>query len=280
MIKLGILGYPLGHTLSPVMHTAAFNDVGLEAEYNILETPPEKLDNVIDFIKANNYTGFNVTIPHKVSIIKYLETMDEFAKLAGAVNTVKISEGKLYGYNTDIYGFINAFTSEDKDFLKGKAAAVLGAGGASRAIAIGLAHLGLSKITFYVRNISAVKVLVNELSSKFPNTQFNYGALSENIDLSEISLLVNTTPIGMQGEYENLSPVSQACVETLPVNAIVYDIVYKPKITKLLGYAKKHNLKVIDGSQMFILQGAKAFEIWTGMDAPVKVMNEAVNNSL
>ncbi len=279
MIKLGVIGYPLAHSLSPAMHNAALNFKNIEGIYTVLETPEDKLADTIEHMKIQNFRGFNVTIPYKVDIIKFLDEIDELAKITGAVNAVVISaDGKLKGYNTDISGFINAIPQDKLDNLSGKKAAVLGTGGAARAVCSALLNAGINNLVLYARTPGKAEDLKEILFFNFADASISISQLEENLDLSDISILVNTTPVGMYGKSEGQSPVSEQSIDTLPDNAIVYDIIYRPKITKLLEYAQNRNLFTIDGTEMLVLQGAKALEYWIGQESPVDIMREALNS--
>jgi len=273
MLKLGIIGYPLGHSLSPSMHNAALKELEIQGNYVAFETPPNKLFERIEFLKVEGIKGFNVTIPYKEKIIKYLDDIDNSGKIVGAVNTVIIDENKkLYGYNTDVSGFVQAIPNEWQEKIKSKKAAVLGSGGSARAILAGLIELKIQEISIFARNQE--KSL--ELKEIFSNIKINCLPLTENLDLSEFSIVINTTPLGMQGINEGISPLSLKSIETLPKDALVYDIVYKPLKTKLLEYAEKRNLKTLNGIEMLLLQGAKGFELWTGQKPPVEIMRKAL----
>lgn len=277
MIKLGIIGYPLGHTLSPVMHKAALRHLGIEGNYFVLETPPESLIDRIKQLKIEDFIGFNVTIPLKVWVVPLLNEVDEYANIAGAVNTVIISKNKeLYGCNTDIDGFIGAIPEDLRKNLKHKKAVVFGAGGAARAIAVGLSMLNLDEITFYARNLEKAVKLNEIMSASFPDVKIKIKEHNEYADLSYASIIVNTTPIGMQGINEGISPVNKSSVESIQSDAIVYDLVYKPNRTRLLQYAEECNLFTIGGLEMLILQGAKALSLWINQEIPVDIMREAV----
>ena len=277
MLKLAIIGYPLGHSLSPVMHNAALQELGIEGSYVALETPPEKLVEKINFLKDEDFSGFNVTIPHKVEVMQYLDNIDNFAKVIGAVNTVIIDENKkLYGYNTDVYGFVQAISEYSRENLKGKKAAVIGSGGAARAVLIGLIELGIKEICIFARNQEKSEELKEIILQNFTDIKINCSALEDNIDLSEFSIVVNTTPLGMQGKNEEISPLSPESIATLPKDALIYDLVYRPQKTKLLEYAEKRDLKTLNGLEMLILQGAKSFELWTGQTPTIKTMRESL----
>lgn len=281
MIKLGILGYPLGHSLSKVMHEAVLKELGLQGFYEIMETDPEDLIQKVKDIKRLDYTGFNVTIPFKVPMTMMIDDFDEVSNLAGCVNTVKVmSDKSLKGYNTDVYGFVSAINDAQKNIIKGKKAVIIGTGGAARAAAIGLCEVGVKSIDFYTRNIVNASNMVNFLRSQFVNVSFNLKQVQSLSDLSDVAILVNATPIGMRGKAMDLTPVDEKILKTMRLGSIVYDIVYNPRKTILLKEAQMAGLDTIDGCEMLIHQGAKAFEIWTGQKPPVSVMKIALLDSL
>lgn len=281
MLKLGIIGYPLAHSLSNIMHTAAMKELGIKGTYDILETPPEELLDRIKYLKKNDYKGFNVTIPLKVYVTPMLISADNSARIVGAVNTVLIDEQKnLHGYNTDVYGFVEAIPNSIKKSLKNKKAAVLGAGGAARAVVAGLASLEMSEIDIYARDEKKALILRDLILSNFKEIKVKVLHFSENCDLSSAAIVVNTTPIGMYGENEGISPLSNMSVDSISNDGIVYDLIYRPLETRLIRQAKDRELFTIDGSEMLILQGAKALSIWTGKKAPVEVMRKALLQNL
>ena len=188
-----------------------------------------------------------------------------------------IKENKeLLGYNTDIYGFVSAIPAGLQKNLNSKKAAVLGAGGAARAVAIGLASLEMEEITFYARNPQKSLDLKNSMQANFSNIKINVLEHNYYDDLSYASIIINTTPLGMEGTNEDISPLAQAAMEKLPNDTIIYDLVYKPRQTRFIQHAKNQGLTVIEGLEMLVLQGAKAFEIWTGEKAPVDIMRNAI----
>lgn len=280
MVKLGIIGYPLGHSISAVIQKAGLESIGLEGSYDVMETPPEDLISRIKYIKANGYNGFNVTIPLKVPMSLFLEDIDDYANIAGCVNTVKVLEDKsFYGYNTDIYGFKKAIP-QDFD-LNGKNASILGTGGASRAAVVGLAERGVKEIDFYTRNIINSRQTLDYVRAKFPEITFNVYQIQNIRSLEHTSIIVNATPIGMKGFMADQMPLERADLDKLnPAKTIIYDIVYNPVKTILIQEAQKRGLKTIGGLDMLIYQAERAIEIWTGQSPDTKVMKIAALEAL
>lgn len=280
MFKLGIIGYPLGHSISAVIQKAGLESIGLEGSYDVMETPPEDLISRIKYIKANGYNGFNVTIPLKVPMSLFLEDIDDYANIAGCVNTVKVLEDKsFYGYNTDIYGFKKAIP-QDFD-LNGKNASILGTGGASRAAVVGLAERGVKEIDFYTRNIINSRQTLDYVRAKFPEITFNVYQIQNIRSLEHTFIIVNATPIGMKGFMADQMPLERADLDKLnPEKTIIYDIVYNPVKTILIQEAQKRGLKTIGGLDMLIYQAERAIEIWTGQSPDTKVMKIAALEAL
>lgn len=279
MNKFGLIGYPLGHSLSPVIHKAGFESLGVNATYDILETPPEDLVDRVKFLKRENYTGFNVTIPLKLPISLFVQDVDKYADIAGAVNTVKINADKtLSAFNTDASGFKKAIPSEIN--LAGKTAAVLGTGGASRAAVLGLSDLGISEIGVYTRNIPNAMDYMAYMRRKFPQITFTSYQIDAVRDLSKYDILVNTTPIGMQGVSADMTPVEENVLKTLPDGAVVYDVIYNPKKTILLKDAEKLGYRTINGLDMLVYQAIAAQEIWFGRTPDFNAMKIAALENL
>ncbi len=276
MYKFGLIGYPLSHSMSKIIHEAAFKSVNLEGSYEILETKQEDLVSRLKFLKANGYLGFNVTIPLKVPVTLFLSGVDNVANVAGSANTIKIlPDLTMYGYNTDVYGFVEAIPEDFRNEIAGKPVAVLGNGGAARAVGVGLSILKAGRIDFFARNIINASEMVSTLRANFKDVEMNCKQIENLKDLSEYKLLVNTTPIGMRSKAMGLSPIDEEIVKTMNKDGAVYDIVYNPLKTELIKLAKKHNIKTIQGLDMLIYQGAKAFEIWTGKKPDVLKMKLA-----
>ncbi len=279
MFKLGIIGYPLGHSISAVIQKAGLESIGLEGCYDVMETPPEDLISRIKYIKANGYNGFNVTIPLKVPMSLFLDDIDDYANIAGCVNTVKVGDDKSFsGYNTDIYGFKKAIPAEID--LNGKNASILGTGGASRAAVVGLAERGVKEIDFYTRNIINSRQTLDYVRAKFPNVNFNVYQIQSIRSLAHTSIIVNATPIGMKGYMADQMPLERADLDKLNPETLVYDIVYNPVKTVLIQESQKRGLRTIGGLDMLIYQAERAIEIWTGKTPDTKVMKIAALEAL
>jgi shikimate dehydrogenase len=279
MEKFGLIGYPLGHSMSAVIHKAGFESLGINATYEILETHPEDLVDRIKYFKRNGYSGFNITIPHKVPMALFVDDIDKYADITGAINTVKINPDKTFtGYNTDVLGFKSAIP--DTINLKGKTAALLGTGGASRAAVLGLSDKGIKKIDVYTRNIANSIDYMAYLRRKFPEIEFTALQIERIKDLSKYDILVNTTPIGMQGRSADMTPVENYMLKTLPDHAVVYDVIYNPKKTVLLRLAEERGLKIVNGVDMLVWQAAAAQKIWCGKTPDFMAMKLALLENL
>ncbi|MBI3590078.1 MAG: shikimate dehydrogenase [Candidatus Melainabacteria bacterium] len=275
MLKLGIIGYPLEHSLSPVMHTAALQYLNINGHYRAYEVSENELKGIFEQLKGSGMKGFNVTIPHKINIIPLLDELTETAKLVGAVNTVTFKEnGKSIGDNTDAMGFWEAIPENLRKIIPGKSVSILGCGGSAKAIVAALLLNDTKHIKVYGRDEEKLTNFKNFLDSRIEID------LLKNIDLSKTSMLVNTTPVGMHPKTNN-SLISIQELKKLPADAIVYDIIYNPSETKLLKDARSLNLKTINGIEMLIRQGAYSLRIWLEQDiAPLGAMRLAVLQSL
>lgn len=279
MKKFGLIGYPLGHSLSAVIHKAGFKSLGIEASYEILETPPDELVDRVKYFKRNDYDGFNVTIPLKLPISLFVQEVDKYADIAGAVNTVKINSDKTFkGYNTDAMGFKKAIP-QNLDFL-GANVALLGTGGASRAAVLALSELGVKYIGVYTRNIPNAMDYMAYMRRKFPQIEFESHQIDLVRDLSKYQLLVNTTPIGMLGRSADMTPIEENVLRTMPANSTVYDVIYNPKKTILLKLAEKLGYNTINGLDMLVYQAVAAQEIWFGQTPDFNTMKIAALENL
>lgn len=277
--KFGLIGYPLGHSLSKVIHEAGFKSLGIKATYDILETPPDTLVDRVKFLKGNGYKGFNVTIPLKLPISLFVNEVDKYADLARAVNTIYVEADKtLKAYNTDVLGFRRAIPNDIS--LAGKKVAILGTGGAAHAACVALTECRVKEIAFFTRNIPNSIDLMNYVRRKFPSIDFNVYQIENIRSLREFSMLVNTTPIGMLGKAGDMSPVDYRTLETLERDAVVYDVIYNPKKTVLIKDAQTIGLRTITGLDMLIYQAVAAQEIWFGQTPDFKDMKIAALEAL
>lgn len=253
-----LIGHPISKSLSPEIHNYSFEKNNINARYLALDVPEDSLEKAVEGIRHLGIGGVNVTIPHKVNIIRYLDDLDEEAKLLGAVNTVKNENGRLIGYNTDGKGFVNVL--KDKNIkIKNETIAILGAGGAARAISIILAKEEIKKIVIFNRTLEKAKTIIDEIKDKFPKVQGVYESLdTENFNFNEIDILINCTSVGMYPKSQDI-PIDP---KTLSKEAIICDIVYKPLETRLLKEAKEYGQTTIGGLNMLIYQGILSEEIW------------------
>ncbi len=268
----GIIGDPIEHTMSPVMHNAAFKNKGVDYVYLAFRVKKEELGRAIEGMRALNMRGLNITIPHKVAVIQFLDELDHLADKIGAINTIVNNDGVLKGYNTDATGFLQALRERGIE-PKGKRVVVLGAGGASRAISFILAERG-SSLVILNRTWDKAKICADRISEIFQSEATALKLNRENLAaaLSQADILVNATSVGMSPNI-NETPVTS---NLLKPGLVVFDIVYNPIKTRLRREAEEAGAKTISGLDMLVWQGALAFEKWTGLKAPVGVMREEV----
>lgn len=274
MIHLGLVGYPLGHSLSPKIHTAALKACELDGDYSLFPIHPDDkqdLKDLINKVRTGEIHGLNVTIPHKQNVIELIDELTPTAKAIGAVNTIYLKDKSLIGDNTDANGFLtdlkNKFDFSALSF--NPLALVLGTGGSARAVVYALLSDGW-KVTISARRIEQAEQLANS----FPNYQLqitNYNNLQSLI--SNLSLIVNTTPLGMTPDIDQ-SPLPENL--SLPSNVLIYDLVYNPRETKLVKDARSQGLNATTGLGMLIEQAALAFEIWTGKKPPRDILFDSV----
>lgn len=277
---LGIFGHPVAHSLSPRMHRAALKATGLDHRFVYLpfDIALHSLEDAVQSIRVLNIRGVNITIPFKEKIIPYLDQVDPQARIMGAVNTVFNEDRCLKGFNTDGSGFLRALKEATGGDLKGKRVLILGAGGACRALAAVISFQEPREIVIANRSrdrAAAVAEMVNELGTSAKVTGFESQSLRQEVEKAD--LVVNTTPLGMGSNLE--SPLGLA-VTGLHPGQVVCDIVYNPVETVLLKQAKNRGCQIVSGLGMLLFQGAEAFQIWTGVEAPVEVMRQALKQSL
>lgn len=268
----GIIGHPVRHTASPAMQNAALRHLGLNGIYVPFDVEPGSLGVAIEGVRGLGICGLNVTIPHKETVIKYLDHLSHEAELIGAVNTIVNKNGNLIGYNTDASGFIRTVKEDLKFNPKHKTVFILGAGGAAKAVGFAMAMAGAKRIILADAVDDKALELACEIELKTEceciALKINSPGLSEMILNS--SLLVNATPCGMHDG----DPISVKA-DFLHKGLCVFDLVYNRE-TKLLKAARQKGIKAAGGLNMLLYQGAKAFELWTGKRAPVKVMQKAL----
>lgn len=261
---LGIIGNPIAHSLSPLMHNYLLETLELDFVYLAFDLKTSFLEEGVKGLVSLGAKGFNVTVPHKEAVINYLDHVEKSAKLIGAVNTVLIKEGKTYGYNTDITGFKESIDRTGLS-LKGKNVSVLGAGGAARAAIIGLLELGASKVNIINRNKEKTSQLIDSYQTQGIKNLNNILVEQGEEAINNSTLIVNATPVGMKGYLPGESPIPS---DFLHEGMWVCDLVYNPLETVLLAEATQKGCQVIDGLEMLVQQGADAFKIWTGVHPP------------
>lgn len=271
---VGLIGHPVEHSFSPPMHNAAFDALNMDYAYVAFDVNPNDLKSAIEGAESLNIKGFNVTIPHKVDVMQYLDELDEVARLIGAVNTIDFKN--LKGYNTDGIGAVKAI--EEVTSIKNKNVVVAGAGGASRAISFYIAKYGAESLTILNRNEAKAESLASDVSDsgligEVASDSINaFGNYMESADV-----LIDTTPLGMHPNI-NDEPIVKA--DMMDEDLVVFDAVYNPNETVLIKEAIKANAKPVYGIKMLLYQGAESFKIWTGKTAPVDVMEKALRNTL
>ena len=271
---VGLIGHPVEHSFSPPMHNAAFQALGMDYVYVAFDVDSSDVKSAIEGASSLNIKGFNVTIPHKIEVMKYLDELDEVASLIGAVNTIDFKN--LKGYNTDGIGAIKAI--EEVTSVNGKNVVVAGAGGASRAISFYLAKYGADSLTILNRNVDKAQSLASDVSGSDLIGNVSAGSISEiSTYLKDADILVDTTPLGMDPHIDD-EPIAMA--EDMHEDLVVFDAVYNPNETVLLKEAIKAGAKPVYGIKMLLYQGAESFKIWTGVDAPIDVMEKALRDTL
>jgi len=274
----GLIGDPVEHTMSPAIHNAAFRELGLDYIYLPFHVKKEELGNAIAGMRALNIRGLNVTIPHKVDVLQFLDKLDPLAEKIGAVNTIVNDDGFLTGYNTDAAGWLQAMLSRGCDPSNRKVA-VLGAGGASRAISFILAERGAHLVILNRRlELEWAEELAGRISTTFGREtralELNRTNLTGALEKAEI--LVNATSVGMSPDTDQ-TPVDS---DLLRPDLIVSDIVYNPVKTRLLREAETAGVKTVEGLEMLVWQGALAFKLWTGQKAPIELMRKEATRML
>ncbi|XGV97387.1 MAG: shikimate dehydrogenase [Leptolyngbya sp. BL-A-14] len=276
---LGVIGAPIAHSLSPIMHNAAIAQLGVDYAYMPFHVEPGQLKAAIDGFAAIGLQGFSITIPHKQAIMPLLTDVSPIARTIGAINTVWRTDAGWSGTNTDVTGFLHPLIALERDWSQ-TTAVILGNGGAARAVVAGCAQLGCAAIQVVGRDAQKLEHFLNSWAGSALAANLSIHPWERLGDLlPQAGLLVNTTPIGMS-PYESSSPLSDTDVNRLLPNVIVYDLIYTPAPTVFLKQAMSRGAIVIDGLEMLVQQGAAALEIWLQQPPPVDVMRRSLQQHL
>lgn len=259
-----VIGDPIAQSLSPQLHNGLFKEVGVDALYLPIAVNSENLENLVQGFRVMNFGGFNITKPHKMEIIKYLDELDPLAQKIGAVNTVVYRDGKMKGYNTDGFGFIksieNKIVGQSKEDLN---ILILGCGGAVKSVAMALADWGINKVTIANRTLAKAETLAAQINDNWPGKALAIAMETEQLKKAAgaAAIIVNGTSLGM-ADTVTLTPLPKSL---LTKERLVYDMIYSPAVTQLMKDAKEVGAQTENGLEMLLYQGLRAFELWTGI---------------
>lgn len=277
MKKFAVLGHPIGHTLSPVMHNASIRALGLDSqyEYGKLDVPPDELMTRLAQLPSEGYAGVNLTIPLKEVAFRGLEKLDDSARILGAVNTVEFTKNGMIGHNTDGYGFLKALEEAFGKTVEGDSVFVLGCGGAGRAVALMAALNGAKTVT--LADVDAVRVdgLAAEISNMAPKVAVEKSMGGGSASCREADLVIQASPVGMKKDDPSLLPP-----EAFRAGQRAFDLIYMYPETAFLSTAKAAGVQIANGLGMLLHQGARAFKIWTGIDPDVNAMRKALEEKV
>jgi shikimate dehydrogenase len=264
-----IIGDPVSHSLSPAMHNAAFKSLSMDDVYIAYKVSSHELESSVESLRSVKISGFNVTIPHKIAVLQYLDEVDLLSRNAGAVNTVASINGRFKGFNTDIQGFLQPLLNRGVDF-RGLSVLLFGAGGSARAVVASLSSVtGISKLVVANRTYNKSSELSKQ--AELQGLTSSVSTIEEaKVMAKRFDLIVNATSVGLQSNESILDS------EDIDGSSTVYDLVYRPVMTKLLENAREKGARIIYGYEMLLEQGAQAFEIWTGLKAPIPAMKKAL----
>jgi shikimate dehydrogenase len=276
---LGIIGFPIRHSISPIFQQVALDFHGIDGTYQAWEVPPERVGEFVNNLRRPDVLGINVTVPHKETVIPYLDEVDQWAADAGAVNTIVHRGGRLTGHNTDGYGFLRALKEVGGFEPKGRRALVMGAGGAARGVVLALIKERVGQLWVANRTVARAEALVRLVRERgIPGQVIPFAGDQLSLAAVQADLIVNCTTIGMaHGPDPQGTPL---LLSQIPPTALVYDLVYNPLETPLLREAARAGAEVLGGIQMLVYQGAASFEMWTGKSAPVQVMLAAATGAM
>jgi shikimate dehydrogenase len=293
----GIFGHPLSHTLSPAMHEAAFRKLGIDASYIVLELIPAAFKKLMGQSSRISLSGFNVTVPYKETVMKYLDSVRPEARAIGAVNTV-FKQGKRWiGTNTDMEGFLMTLIKDGKFRPSGKKAVILGAGGAARAVIYGLSQEGVREVLIADCFPEKARKIASDMRKLFKRTKYHAvaaGTPEVKVALQKADIVINATPVGLKSQdpevvpegwvpragRANVIPRGRASQKANCGPIFFMDLIYNPAVTPFLKVAKKKGHRTLNGLGMLLYQGARALEHWTGRKAPVDVMRRALLQAL
>jgi len=276
MKKIGLLGESIQHSISPALHAAAFNSLNLDHEYVVWDIDNNSLQSFIDEIQQKSIDGFNITIPHKQSIMQYLDIIDPVAESIGAVNTVINKNGLLTGYNTDLYGITKTFDLLGEDLI-GKKVVLIGAGGAAKSIVYYLSSIHIESLSIVNRSIDRAKDMFKENQDGNAPPIYAFGEEASNV-ITNADIIINATPYGMSGSSvaNELPPMDLH----LSKKHLVFDLVYNPIMTPLLQLIKDAGGRYTGGLHMLVYQAAKSFEIWNNVEPDIEAMINAGQQAL
>ena len=264
--RIGLIGDPVAHSLSPAFQQAAFDACGIPVRYELLHTPPDELDERVRQLRGGEFSGANVTVPHKEFFFDAVDERSAVAERAGAVNTIICDSGRLYGENTDVFGFAESLRAIDFPFDT-SSAIILGAGGAARGVVVALLESDIGRVIVANRTPSRAE----RLASDVDDPRISTCGIDEAVEIAaKARLLINATSIGWNDEQ---LPVDPVIFSSMDASALAYDLTYRK--TNFLQQAEQHGLKTMDGLAMLVYQGARSFELWTTAAAPVQIMLDA-----
>ncbi|UOQ93806.1 shikimate dehydrogenase [Halobacillus shinanisalinarum] len=274
-MKLGLIGYPIAHSLSPWIHNQLLDRHEMTGAYQLYECETDRFANKVEEIKAENINGFNVTVPYKEQVLPYLDELDEAARFLGAVNTVKVVNGRLIGYNTDGIGYVASLVDRYADAVdRSKRVLILGSGGAARGIFHAIVKQGVGKIDLANRTIEKAQKLIDDFAAHSVSEALSLQEAEDN--LAQYDLIIQTTSVGMAPNQEQ-TPIS---LSGITKDTIVSDIVYRPMKTDFLKEAEEKGARLHYGHGMLLHQAIYAFQIWTGKSTDASVMMEAFEHKL
>jgi len=281
--RAGVIGHPLGHSVSPALFAAAFRAAGIDASYDAWDTPPETLEGRVNALRGSDFYGANVTIPYKVAIVEFLDGRSDLATKSGAVNTVVHAGDKLVGHNTDVAGFARSLREDAEFDPRGKRAMLLGSGGAARAVALALIEEGATLVYVVGRQPKKIDRLVLDLkplTASGTTVTWAYWGDGSYLNMlgGEADLVVNCTPVGVSGSDSAGQSVVPA--ELMQPKTLFFDLVYNPAETPLVAAARSRGAPAISGMGMLVYQAAASFKLWTGQEADVGAMREAAQQAL